>query len=60
MSKVKFAVKENKTVGTHSFYAVPMFTGTLTSEELLEKACKNTSYEVSMGKAIIAEYMKTV
>lgn len=60
MAKVKFAIKENNTVGRHSFYAVPAFTGTLTSEELMEKACKNTSYEVSMGRAIISEYMKTV
>lgn len=60
MSKVKFTVKENNAVGTHSFYGVPVFTGTLTSEELLEKALKNTSYEVSMAQGILKEYMKTV
>ena len=60
MAKVKFAVKENNAVGTHSFYGVPVFTGTLTSEELLEKALKNTSYEVSMAQGILKEYMKTV
>ena len=30
MSKVKYAVKENKKLGTHSFYAVPIPNGTLT------------------------------
>ena len=30
MAKVKYYAKENSTIGTHSFYAVPIPNGTLT------------------------------
>ena len=33
MAKVKYFAKENKKVGTHSWYAVPLPGGTLTFEE---------------------------
>ena len=32
MAKVKYYAKENSTIGTHSFYAVPIPNGTLTFE----------------------------
>lgn len=35
MAKVKYYAKENSTIGTHSFYAVPIPNGTLTFDELL-------------------------
>ena len=38
MAKVKYYAKENSTIGTHSFYAVPIPNGTLTFDELLEEA----------------------
>ena len=38
MAKVKYYAKENSTIGTHSFYAVPIPNGTLTFDELLDEA----------------------
>ena len=38
MAKVKYYAKENSSIGTHSFYAVPIPNGTLTCDELLEEA----------------------
>jgi len=32
MAKVKYYAKENSSIGTHSFYAVPIPNGTLTKE----------------------------
>ena len=40
MAKVKYYAKENSTIGTHSFYAVPIPNGTLTFDELLDEAMK--------------------
>ena len=37
MAKVRYYAKENSTIGTHSFYAVPIPNGTLTFDELLEE-----------------------
>ena len=38
MAKVKYYAKENSSIGTHSFYAVPITNGTLTFDELLDEA----------------------
>ena len=38
MAKVKYYAKENSSIGTHSFYAVPIPNGTLTFDELLAAA----------------------
>ena len=35
MAKVKYYAKENSTIGTHSFYDVPIPNGTLTLDEML-------------------------
>lgn len=60
MAKVKYTVKENKKVGTHSFYAVPVPNGTLDFMEVCEEACDNTSIEPSIMRAAVTEYMKAV
>lgn len=60
MAKVKYFLKENTKVGTHSFYAVPKSNGTLDFMELCEEACENTSIEPSILRAAVTEYMKTV
>ena len=60
MAKVKYTIKENKKVGTHSFYAVPVPNGTLDFMEVCEEACENTSIEPSLMRAAVAEYMKAV
>ena len=33
MAKVKYYAKENSSIGTHSFYAVPIPNGTLTFDD---------------------------
>ncbi len=60
MAKVKYTIKENKKVGTHSFYAVPVPNGTLDFMEVCEEACENTSIEPSIMRAAVTEYMKAV
>ena len=60
MVKIKYVARENKKAGTHSFYAAPVFNGTLSQEELLEEAFDGKSVEPSIGRAAITEYMKTV
>ena len=60
MAKVKYTIKENKKVGTHSFYAVPVPNGTLDFMEVCEEACENTSIEPSLMRAAVTEYMKAV
>ena len=58
MAKVKYYAKENSTIGTHSFYAVPIPNGTLTFDELLEEAMDGKSVEPSIAKACVTEFMK--
>ena len=60
MAKVKYTLRENKKVGTHSIYALPVPNGTLEFGELCEEACEKTSIEPSLMRAAVAEYMKTV
>ena len=60
MSKVKYFVKENKSIGTHSYYAVSVPNGTLTFDELCEEACLHTSIEPSLMRAAVTEYINTV
>ena len=57
MAKVKYYAKENSTIGTHSFYAVPIPNGTLTFDELLEEAMDGKSVEPSIAKT---GFMKAV
>ena len=45
MAKIKYKVLENKKVGTHSFYAVPVPHGTLSFDEVIREACQNTDIE---------------
>lgn len=47
-------------MGTHSFYAVPQWVGTLSTEEILEEALDGKSIEPSVAKAAIEEFMKAV
>ena len=60
MAKIKVKIVENSHVGTHSFYAIPQWTGTLTTEEILEEALDGKSIEPSVAKAAIEEFMKAV
>ena len=60
MAKVKYRVAENTKVGTHSFYAIPQWAGTLSTEEILDEALDGKSIEPSVAKAAIEEFMKAV
>ncbi len=60
MAKVKYTIKENTKIGSHSFYAVPVTNGTLDFMEVCEEACENTSIEPSLLRAAVTEYMKAV
>ena len=53
MAKVKYYAKENSSIGTHSFYAVPIPNGTLTFDELLDEAMDGKSVEPSIAKACV-------
>ena len=60
MAKVKYYARENKAVGTHSYYAVPVHNGTMSFDELCEDAARNTALEVSLVKAAVTEYIRSV
>ena len=60
MAKVKYYAKENSSIGTHSFYAVPIPNGTLTFDELLDEAMDGKSVEPSIAKACVTEFMKAM
>ena len=64
MAKVKYYAKENSSIGTHSFYAVPIPNGTLTFDELLDEAMDGKSVEPSIAKADVSVnivcYLKAV
>lgn len=60
MAKIKVKIVENTRMGTHSFYAVPQWSGTLTTDEILEEALDGKSIEPSVAKAAIEEFMKAV
>lgn len=60
MAKVKYYARENKMLGTHSYYAVPVPNGTMSFDELCEDAARNTSLEVSLVRAAVTEYIRSV
>ena len=60
MAKIKYTTRENKKTGTHSFYAAPVFNGTLSTQEICEEAFDGKSIEPSVAKAAIEEFMKAV
>lgn len=60
MAKCKYCVKENHKTGTHSCYAAPVLNGVLTFDELVKEASAKTTYEESVIRACIEEYMKVV
>ena len=60
MAKIKYVARENKKTGTHSFFASPVFNGTLTTRELLEEALDGKAMTPSEAEAVIEEFMKAV
>ncbi len=60
MAKIKYTVKENTKTGTHSWYAVPVFNGTLSFSELCEEACDDNTYSVEEMIGCVSKFMKIV
>ena len=60
MAKCKYSYIENKKLGTHSYFARPVFGQTLTTDEILEEALDGKSIEPAVAKAAITFYMETV
>ena len=60
MAVIKYTAKENTKTGTHSWYAFPVFTGTLSFEELCEEACDDNTYSVEEMTGCVSKFMKTV
>ena len=60
MAKIKYGVKENTKTGTHSWYAVPKFNGTLSFNELCEEACEDNTYSVEEMTGCVSKFMKVV
>ena len=60
MAKIKYAVKENTKTGRHSWYAVPVFSGTLSFSDLCEEACDDNTYSVEEMTGCVSKFMKIV
>lgn len=60
MAKIKYAVKENTKTGRHSWSAVPVFSGTLSFNELCEEACDDNTYSVEEMAGCVSKFMKVV
>lgn len=58
MAKIKYQVLDSNIGGIHSTYAKAIATGTLTFDEMCEKACEDSSVEPEIMKAAVARYMK--
>lgn len=56
--KIPYVVRENKKIGTHSFYPQPIAKGTFGFERMCKKAAKNTTIEEHTVRAAVLEYMK--
>ena len=56
--KIPYVARENKKLGTHSFYPVPKPKGTFGFDRMCEKAARNTTIEVHTVRAAVEEYMK--
>ena len=56
MAKVKYYAKENSSIGTHSFYAVPIPNGTLTFDVLAIPP----TFRLSESRTMLASVMPNV
>ena len=60
MPKIRYQAKENKRVGTHSFYAQAIATGKLSFRELCEEACEDNTYSIEEMTGCVSRFMKTI
>lgn len=58
MAIIKYQVKENKTLGTHSFYAVAQSYSTLNFEDLAEEVVEGLGISPELVATILTRYMR--
>lgn len=58
MATIKYVVKENKTIGTHSFYCVPQSYSTLTYSDMAEEVSEGLGISPDIIGTIIKRYMR--
>lgn len=60
MALIKYTIKENNTLGTHSFYAQAVTYSTLSVEDVAEEVCEGTPNDPTTVAGIINRYAKVV
>lgn len=58
MAVIKYTVKENNAVGTHSFYAAPQSYSTLTCEDMKDEVVEGLGISPDLVPTIIKRYMR--
>ncbi len=58
MATIKYVVKENKNVGTHSFYCAPQSYSTLTYADMAEEVAEGLGISPDIIGTIIKRYMR--
>jgi hypothetical protein len=58
MATIKYVVKENKTIGTHSFYCVPQSYSTLNYSDMAEEVSEGLGISPDIIGTIIKRYMR--
>ena len=58
MATIKYVVKENKNIGTHSFYAAPQSYSTLTCEDMKDEVVEGLGISPDLVPTIIKRYMR--
>lgn len=56
--KINYYARENKQLGSHSFYPQPLGLKTFGFERMCQKAARNTSIEAHTVRAAVEEYIK--
>lgn len=60
MATIKYVIKENTTVGTHSFFASPKSYSTLTSDDIKDEVAEGMGLSPEIVASIIRRYMQVV
>ena len=60
MPKIRYSAKENKRVGTLSYYAQAIPTGKLSFRELCEEACEDNTYSIEEMTGCVSRFMNTL
>ena len=58
MAVIKYVIKENTTVGTHSFFCSPKSYSTLTSDDIKDEVSEGMGLSPEIVASIIRRYMQ--